>query len=435
MESQSVLMPSEFSCFISDKLQKNGEGGRPHFLQVLARDHNVQNEVLDIVELVWLKNRSLGSIAKKYETSYHTIYRLLQDLEPFKEELVHVLRTVPRRKVFWNRQTSTSDYETVTAYIKHAQRAELKTWKGTLKNAEKVWRALGYRDPTKWTADEVVDFLRTKSEKGQSNYLDAIRSVAPQIADKNSSDYVGTGIYREKVSRRKILLFGAEIKLIHEALDAKGMEYHKTIFDLHITGGFREGSKKPTADSKLPESGICGISWDRFHKNFQFVDDFESKVRKRGIWWRDCPVDLFFHDLPDRLRKMWIERGKPTVDKVILDDYQGLLRLYKEIRKALKEYWQGKLDPDILLEFSKLKPHMADKIHCNMLWEAEVPLEVVAGQYIGGSEGVGLVGRGWLSIDTIKKYYLSLTRRSPRFKKILKQVDAFAMQFNGRVPD
>ena len=67
-----------------------------------------------------------------------------------------------------------------------------------------------------------------------------------------------------------------------------------------------------------------------------------------------------------------------------------------------------------------------------MLWEAEVPLEVVAGQDLGRGEAIGLMGRIWLSVDTIKKYYLSLTHRSDRFKRLEAQVKEYSRQFNGK---
>ena len=89
----------------------------------------------------------------------------------------------------------------------------------------------------------------------------------------------------------------------------------------------------------------------------------------------------------------------------------------------------GKTEPDILSEMSTLRPHDADKIHINLLWEAETPLEVVAGQDLGRGEAMGLVGRVWLSVDTIKKYYLSLTQRSDRFKKLENQIREYSTQF------
>jgi len=83
-------------------------------------------------------------------------------------------------------------------------------------------------------------------------------------------------------------------------------------------------------------------------------------------------------------------------EKLILRGYKELREIYKRIRQALKEYWKGKLDPSLYTELHTLRPHDADKIHCNLLWEAEVPLEVVAGQYLGQGDGIGLMGRIWL---------------------------------------
>lgn len=79
------------------------------------------------------------------------------------------------------------------------------------------------------------------------------------------------------------------------------------------------------------------------------------------------------------------------------------MQTYKEIRRILSAYYEGKADPSLLKEFITLRPHEADKIHVNLLWEAEIPLEVVAGQFLGQGEGIGLMGRGWLDINVIKK--------------------------------
>jgi len=43
----------------------------------------------------------------------------------------------------------------------------------------------------------------------------------------------------------------------------------------------------------------------------------------------------------------------------------------------------------------------------------------------------GLIGRIWLSTDTIKKHYLSLTQRSERYKRLLQQVEKYSVKFNG----
>lgn len=59
-----------------------------------------------------------------------------------------------------------------------------------------------------------------------------------------------------------------------------------------------------------------------------------------------------------------------------------------------------------------------------------VPLEVVAGKYLGRGEGVGLFGRGWLDINTLKKHYLSLTERSERIQQLRNQVHEYSLRFN-----
>ena len=417
-------LPEGPARYIERKVKGNGSGGRPHFLAEKAKEKDPADVILDVAELAWIKQKTLAHIARKMGTGYHTIYRFLDDLAPYKEELVNLIETVPRRKTFWNTTMNTSDYETVQNYINHAQRQELKSYKAMLRMAEQVWRALGYKDPANWTIDPVVEFIKTKTDASQGGYVSAVRCVAPQFSEKTNKNYLATGFYREKIQRRRKPLFAQDILKVHEAIEARLTPYHKDTFDLHITLGAREGAKNT-------EAGICGISWDRFKDGFSRVDLFESKVRARGIWWRDCPVGLFFHDLPARLKQRWIEEGKPTTAKVIKGGYMELLRLYKEIRKACKEYWQGKVDPNLLKEMGTLRPHDADKIHCNLCWDADISLEVVAGQHIGKSEGLGLVGRCWLSTDTIKKYYLSLTQRSPKYQRMLAKVAEYASQFNG----
>ena len=146
---------------IDEKVKGNGSGGRPHFLAEKARERDPADVILEIAELAFVKDKTLAHIARKMGTGYHTIYRFLDDLAPFKEELVNLIETVPRRKTFWNTTMNTSDYETVQNYINHAQRQELKSWKAMLRMAEKVWKALGYKDPANWTIDPVVAFIKT----------------------------------------------------------------------------------------------------------------------------------------------------------------------------------------------------------------------------------------------------------------------------------
>jgi predicted DNA-binding protein YlxM (UPF0122 family) len=414
--------PQQIETFIISKLQKKQQGGRPHFLKEISIDADPKEKLLDILELAWLKDKSVRLIARKYKVSHQTIRRILEDLKPYKQEIKLFLELVPRRKVFWNRTEETSDYETIQAYIRRAKRDELVKWKKTLALARKCWTYLKYKDPTRWTAQETHDFLSTKTEGSQARYLDCIRQVAPQIADRKSLQYIKTSRYREKLRLRKKDLFGSEVKMMLDALTEMGLHYHATILKLHITLGCREGGKKANA-------GMTYIQWEHFKKDFTRLDIFESKVRG-GIWWRNCPIDLFWKNLPKEIWSIWVERDKPTTDRLVLGGYRKLLKMYKEMRLDWAQYFKGKLEPSLFKEITTLRPHDADRIHCNLLWEADVKLEVVAGQYLGRGEGLGLMGRGWLDINTIKKHYLSLTQRSERFQKIMDKVRVYSERFN-----
>jgi len=420
--TSNVDVPLQFVEYVEKKKGKHSQGGRPGLIAEFVRDGlDVETEIFNILEEVWLKNKSIGTVARKHGVEYTTIYRLLQDLEPSKDALVAYLELVPRRKMFYNRQLNTSDYETVQAYIKRAKRAELKHFRNALHTAEKCWKFLGFKDPDHWSADDVADYMATLTAGSQFDTLVSIRQVAPQIRDKSNLQYLGTGIAKEKLGIRKKDLFGEEIQLIRNTLTHAKLDFHLLIFDLHVETGSREGSI-------ASESGLCGLSWDRFKNGFTSVDLWESKVHG-GIWWRECPIGMLFHDLPARLKQLWEKRGNPTTEKLILHGYKELRQIYREIRGALKQALDGKIEPSLLHDLITIRPHDADKLHVNMLWEAGIALETVSGEYKGHGEGIGLMGRGWLDINTLKKHYLSLTKRSKRFQEQRAQVEKYGQQF------
>jgi len=416
IETQTLEYPQILVEYLNQKLKNGEEGGRPNFIQKIGKQTDPYNILCDILELAWIKEKPIRLIAKQYKTSYYTIYRMLKELEASKDEIKDFLLKTPRKKVFFNEELETSDYETVRNYIKRAKLQELKHWKLKIKEAQKCWKFLNRRDPKTWTSEDVINFLKTLPEGSQFDYLVAIRQVAPQIGE-GGSDEVDTGKFKEKLRRRKKDIFAKEINMIIEAL-RPSMDYHETILKLHITLGAREGTKN--------NSGICGLKWSDFKDGFTKCDLYESKV-KQGITWKNCPLTIFWKDLPKRLEKLWIQRGKPTSERVIKEGYhKGLLRIYREIREAIAQYWKGKIDPSLYQELTTLKPHDADKIHVNLLWEANIPLEVVAGIYLGRGEGIGLVGRGWNDLNTIKQHYLSLTQRSQRFQKMMVQLQQYS---------
>jgi hypothetical protein len=416
LEIKQICLPPAFLAYVERKTRQGIQGGRPHFLGRLGKEHDVIEEILNICELVWLRNKNLESIAENYKTSSKTLYRILKDLEPLKSQLSDYLQKGSRTKRWYIPELESSDFETVQKYIQRAKRDGLKRYGEQIKMAKKAWIYFKYRDPSYWNADEVCAFLNTLSQGSQSRMLDSLRQIAPQVRDE-----IRTGRFREKLGRRKKDLFRKEIKLVRQALKTKEFREIKILFDLHITTGAREGSRDP-------RSGLTGLTWEKFKDGFKKVDLYESKVRG-GITWRDCPLDLFFKDLPKRLKSLWIQRGKPTNGKVFREGYKEVTRTYQELRTQLRIKYEGLLDPSLLKEFITLRPHDADKIHVNLLWEAEIPLEVVAGQYLGKGEGIGLMGRGWLDVNVIKKHYLSLTSRSKRIKKLQNQVREYSSTF------
>jgi len=139
--------------------------------------------------------------------------------------------------------------------------------------------------------------------------LDSVRQVAPHLKEQ-----IKTGRFREMIGRRKEDI-GIEVKMIVDCLERRYPE-GAMIGKFHISGGFREGQTDST-------SGIVGISWDKFKGEFSRVDDYESKVRQ-GITWRDCPVDTFFPDLPNELKQVWTDRGKPMTEKLLVRGYKEL---------------------------------------------------------------------------------------------------------------
>jgi hypothetical protein len=420
METATEILPHLFERFVAGKLERNGEGGRPHFVQILAKEHDPKEEILNILEQAWIKNKTPRAIAQHYKVTNMTIYRLIQQCKPFKENVVENLLTFPRRKQFYNEQLNSSDYETVQNFINRARRDGLKNYKRQIKNAMRCWRALNYRDPATWCAQEILTFFDTLTLSAQSFMLDAVRQVAPQLALKGGVNELKVGRFRERIARRKKDIFGAEVTMIKKALFRKRMTWQLTILLLHIATGAREGSEDN-------HSGLSGLTWDRFKTHFTKVDLWESKVRG-GIWSRDCPLDLLFPELPKMLEAEWVRRGKPISDKLI--QYKDLCHIYKDINKTLADCYRDKLEASVYKEITTLRPHDADKIHINLLWEAGAPLEIVAGQYLGNGEGLGLMGRIWLNVGVIQKYYLSLTARSKRFQQIKRRVAKYGHELH-----
>jgi len=126
--SPSFSVP-QFDAFIEEKVRQTQ--GRPSFIKVLAQNRDPREAVLNIVDDAWVKDRSLGNIAHDYGTKYHTIFRLLKELEFLKKPLITYILETPRRKRFYVWSLDQSDYDTVQAYIEHAHSAELRKYRNS----------------------------------------------------------------------------------------------------------------------------------------------------------------------------------------------------------------------------------------------------------------------------------------------------------------
>lgn len=120
----------------------------------------------------------------------------------------------------------------------------------------------------------------------------------------------------------------------------------------------------------------------------------------------NCPLDLFGERTFEMLREYWIQQGKPTVGRIFGDvaytpqvfhngDEMFLTEIYKETAEAIGEKYGRK----------GITPHFARKLHASLLIDADIPLEMVA-----GDKPFGIMGVGWEDLATLKKYYLAFRK-------------------------
>jgi hypothetical protein len=62
------------------------------------------------------------------------------------------------------------------------------------------------------------------------------------------------------------------------------------------------------------------------------IDVYESKGK---VWWRHCPVDLWFKSLSKELRKRWERLGRPNSGKLMPFDYQHYRELWRYISRKI----------------------------------------------------------------------------------------------------
>ena len=312
-------------------------------------------------------------------------------------------------KFFWKEEPDSnnpdrmrfiSPYETVQTFI-NERRGDLEGLRDVLNHCERFWSFVGKKDPKLWTKSDWSGFLQEKTlvynrktylltDSTRFGYSVAVRYVAPQL-----KDYYGmTKKLKQalKKHRIKIQAFIEEFRYVMKS--SKLTDFDKLFHLTHVTLGSREGY-----DPKK-EASILFANWNRLKWSSKTIDIFESKTGG-GFFWEDCPLDLFGEefDLVGRLRRYWIEKGKPTEGRIFEITPKELSEMYRRITQV---YFEFKAPSEYGVK--TIRPHYSRKIHVNICAnDMGLPLELVAGEAPKGTCGVG-----WEDLTTLKSYYLSL---------------------------
>lgn len=287
------------------------------------------------------------------------------------------------------------DYEEVKKWVARMRADRVKTWKKSFNQCRRVWLILQKKNPENWTTEDIKIRVIPELRKRMGSvfaYLVAIRSLRPDLKEeiktkreKLEPSFEWKRIYDRMMQQKKLETF----------LRAGGFK-PELVKRVHKTLGCREGSKGI--------GGILGLEWDKVNWEKKTIDVYEGKTGG-GFYWLDCPLDLFGDRTYEMLRQYWIEQGKPTTGKIFHDieyhDHSNgtekltLTGIYKMSAQAIDEkYGRG-----------GITPHFADKLHASLLIDADVPLEMVA-----GDKPYGIMGRGWEDLSTLKKYYLAFRK-------------------------
>lgn len=80
---QVPQLPKGFVTYIEGKLAKNGAGGRPHLVKQL----NSMDAVLQVLKTTWIEGKDVSQISKSLNVSYHTVWRFLEDIKEYENEI------------------------------------------------------------------------------------------------------------------------------------------------------------------------------------------------------------------------------------------------------------------------------------------------------------------------------------------------------------
>jgi len=333
--------------------------------------------------------KQTGEIDKdiKLSSAERTVHRALKriKLRRAQEKTLAPIKTFEElpeiKKLIEYQQAKGSSYKKILS--------EIRRFLDHLKTIPNLPEA--YLRPISWTEDEtakeiIVKFLAWVRSRNVTVYLgkQALRRLFealgrpdlaknPLLVCKRSDLRPPSGTIE-----RKDYLDIQEYKSMRE----RANEFERLVTDLHITLGCREGYNK--------QSGLLGLRWENVHWDRNSIDVWETKTQKSGILWTDCPLDLFFPDLPERLKKYWESKGLPK--EGLIFDMTGidLLNLWK----------------------SKGVPRAHDARHTHATWCRNMGFEgeLVIGEYDGRTgKGKGILGVGWANPEVYFSRYGRVT--------------------------
>ena len=348
LEEAINQLPKDFLNFV-EKLAKK-TGGRRYFL---ADYKNPLEETLEICKMAWLQNKTIYDISKKYKVNASTIYRLLKNLEQWKEQITtFILEIKPKIYVNirnhpiikkWEERIRVSGSHSALRYIpvicKILEGKDIPEFRCTpeefdLKKAQEYVNLWLAKHPDK----KILDYTR---RMGIRHFLQVGKEI--NIPRNFGKIY---GLSGEKVSYGKyshVKLSKEQIDKIREHLQQNNLEYVLAFFDYCLEAGGRF--------SAMLKTEITRIEINSFSITARI---YESKTDK---WWNKYILTKFKHGREAyETIKAWIEKVKAKGWK-----YLFLPPNKEEIKKLVGDfYFNKKLRKE--KPFRRLESYLAEKL-------------------------------------------------------------------------
>jgi len=319
-----------------------------------------------------LKRLEVKDIAKLYHTSIRTVYRAKKRVEEKarsekRYDDLDIFEDIPEIQEFvtWLRETK-----------------GLVTWRDIFNRVRQFW--IWIREDKKLTQLQ-RPVLWDKRH---------VMFIIGKIREKQVS------LYGEKQALRQWFSFQGNMKLLKDSLlkasradmrSPKGVKRKIRRFNPFEFSNFikelepdEEFSVKLQVALKCRTKALFELTWNCVNWNDNFygfpmvtIDVLETKT-KGGTIWKHCPVDLWFSDLAEELRKRFEDRKDDKIIPMTVEDYRTLFR--------------GKI--------SKIVGRRVEPYDCRRSpsgWLRDLGLSDLAiGQYKATEgEGFGFCGCGW----------------------------------------